>query len=262
MANLAVRFFRYCNINLGLGQLWETIGDQRRNPQYGLNILVPKCMAGIVTRAESLRQMAKVIQEGTLDKVAGRSRPSDDTLSYGLKGACADDIKAINQGVLTKVRHNKALDQTRVAGYRVCAVDGTGVFSTVTTRQGQDSHYRKGVHGEALKAKVYQEHALAVSYVGGSGPKPLLALERIPSGVGETTMAIRVLNDLYKTQFRYCDIITADALYARAPFINCVCDQNKDVVIRVKQDHFALIQDADALFAEREPKHHYQRIRR
>ncbi len=89
---------------------------------------------------------------------------------------------------------------------------------------------------------------MAVSYVGGSGPKPLLTLQRIPAGKGETTVAIEVLKDLYQRHWRYCDIITVDALYAKAPFINEVLSQYKDVVVRVKQENYEIIKDADALF--------------
>ncbi len=56
-------------------------------------------------------------------------------------------------------------------------------------------------------------------------------------------------------------LFTVDALFAKAPFINEVLSQNKDVVVRVKQEHYEIIKDADALFAGRAPDHVHSRIR-
>lgn len=262
MANLAERFFNYSTRVMGLGQHLESIQDGRIGPQHSLASILAKTIACIVTSVPSLNQMEKVIKEGTLNKVGGASTPSADTIGYALERVCTKDLDTANDAIITKARRNKSVADTTVEGYRVCAIDGTGIFSTKSERLGKELHYRRGVHGEKIKEPLYLEHALGVSYVGGSGPKLMLALERIPRNKGETTVAVEVLEKLYHRHYRYCDMITVDALYAKAPFINTVLSQNKDVVVRVKQDNYSIIKDADAIFDQRQPNEEHDRIRR
>ncbi len=262
MANIATRFFRYCTKVFSLPQALKRVEDRRVGPKYALSSVLGKVVACIATGVPSFNQMSKVMKEGTLNKVGGHGKPSADTLAYSLERASLKDLDNVADAIITKARYNKSLTDTLVEGYRVCAVDGTGIYSTESERLGEGLHYRKGVHGETIKKPIYLAHALAVSYVGGTGPKPILALQQIPAGKGETTMALEVLKDLYQRHFRYCDIITVDALYARAPFINEVLCQKKDVVVRVKQQNYSIIKDADGLFKSRAPDEVHKRVPR
>jgi len=64
---------------------------------------------------------------------------------------------------------------------------------------------------------------------------------------------MRLLKELYRRHNRYTDIITLDSLYAKAPIINEITSQNMIAVIRVKQQDYHIICDAEGLFAERKP---------
>jgi hypothetical protein len=61
------------------------------------------------------------------------------------------------------------------------------------------------------------------------------------------------MSRLYLNLFRYCDIVVVDALYAVAPFMNTVLEQNKDILVKVKQENREIIKDAEGLFKCREP---------
>lgn len=98
---------------------------------------------------------------------------------------------------------------------------------------------------------------MGAAYVGRP-PNLILGLERILPGEGEQTAALRLLKNLYREQCRYADIITFDSLYASAPVINEVLEQNKIAVIRVKKENYHIIQDAAGLFAGRSPD--YDRV--
>ncbi len=65
----------------------------------------------------------------------------------------------------------------------------------------------------------------------------MLGLERVGRGEGEITATMRLLKEFYRRHNRYTDIITLDSLYAKAPIINEIIDQNMIAVIRVKQQH-------------------------
>jgi hypothetical protein len=63
-------------------------------------------------------------------------------------------------------------------------------------------------------------------------------------GEGEVTAAIRLLGKAQHRNWRYCDMICADALYAQAPFINAVSALGKWII---------LVRDMDGLVADRSP---------
>ncbi len=220
-----------------------------------------KLIAGISIGLPSLNQLESHIRDGFLDGVGGNGRPVADCFSRLLPLLSEEQLADVVDSITRQARYNRALDQTRVAGYRVVAVDGTGLFSTYSARLGEKGHYRKGVHGEDIAQPIYLEHAVAVSYVSAQGPNLLLDLVRIPQGEGETTTARKTMASLFERICRFCDIVTVDSLYAQAPFINEVLRQGKDIVVRVKQENYNIIKDAEGLFKQREPDYRRQDVK-
>jgi len=260
--NLLKRFCHYTIKRYGLDQLFDSVRDGRRSPQHKLPDILWKVTGGIITGLGSFNQMEEAIRDGDFKYLGSKKIPSADTLSRALEVSNLEDLKMVNDEIVTQARRNKSLRTTTVDGYKVVAIDGSGVFATRSTNRGKHSHCRRDVHGERTAENLYLENVLAVSYVGERGPKPILALERIPKGAGESTIAVEVLQDLYRRHWRYCDIVTMDAGFAGAPVLNEIVGQNKDYVVRVKQERYSIISDADALFEGREPDHVYKDIQR
>ena len=105
---------------------------------------------------------------------------------------------------------------------------------------------------DGSKETDYHEDLVGVAYAHRP-PSLILGLERVAPGEGELTAALRLLKKLYQEHFRYCDVISMDALYAKAPVLNEIADQNKIAVIRVKQENYNIIKDAAGLFAHGKP---------
>jgi hypothetical protein len=261
MADVFERFVSYCNGTYGVEQYLRQVKDGRVGPRYGLPGLALRMMIGIVTGIRSMNQLAEAIHDGSYDGVAGTDRPSADTFIYAFKRVDRDSLVRVSDAIITKARRNKALDQTRVEGFRVVAIDGTGLFSTKSERLGHAGHHRKDVHGGSVEKERYLEHALGVQYVSASGTNLLLDLVRIPAGQGETTVARAALEDLYRRHCRFCDVVTVDAGFAGSPFLNTVLGQNKHVIVRVKQEDYNIIKDADALFEGQSPNEVHRRVR-
>lgn len=253
MANLMVRFYRYANKSFCCDARFDALEDKRRGPIHPLKCLIWKMVGGIMTGFDSFNQLEEAIKDGDFDCLGGTNRPSADTFSRAFALSDPLSIIGVNDYMIQKSRYNKALQDVRVEGFRVVAIDGTGLFSTVSQRLGKDSHYRRGPHGEELEGSVYLEHALAISYVGGNGPLLLLALTRMPKGQGETTVAQSELKRLFAEHCRYCDVFTLDAGFAKAPVLNVILDENKEFVVRVKQENYDIIKDAAGLFDGVEP---------
>lgn len=261
MSNLAKRFYAYSERTFHLSEMFRRVKDGRKDPAHALDALLWKGIAAITTGLDSFNQWEEAIQAGDLDRIVSRTRPSADTFSRAF-GVCErTGLLDCHDAMVKKVRYNKALEDVKVEGYRVVAIDGSGTFSTRSRRLGRWAHHRRGVHGEKLDEEIYLEQVLAVSYVGGTGPTVLLALERIPPGQGETTVARKTLQRLYARQCRYCDVITVDANFAKGPVLNAVLDQKKEFVVRVKQEHYGIIQDVAGLFDGAAPDETHQNVK-
>lgn len=70
-------------------------------------------------------------------------------------------------------------------------------------------------------------------------------------GEGEITGARRLLQKTVKRHGRLVDIVTLDALYAKASFIHEALNQNIDVVIRMKEERRLIMKDAKGIFDSR-----------
>jgi hypothetical protein len=73
-------------------------------------------------------------------------------------------------------------------------------------------------------------------------------------GEGEETAAKRLLERVFLNYPRFFDIVTGDALYFDAPFINFCRAHGKHAIVVMKGDDRLLLQDAQALFAQRPPQ--------
>ena len=78
---------------------------------------------------------------------------------------------------------------------------------------------------------------------------------------GEVTAAIRLLGKAQHRNWRYCDMICADALYAQAPFINAVSALGKWIIIKLKQDNYHLVRDMDGLMSISDGENLWRRMK-
>ena len=135
-----------------------------------------------------------------------------------------------------------------VDGLVVAGIDGTELYSTKAQSRSCTRCCMRNNDG----VNEYYERVVAVCYVG-EGPALLIGMRKQEKGEGELNAGISILKELYWRNTKFCDVIVADALYAKAPFINEVTSQGKWVVIRVKQDDYLIVKDAEGLFAGRAP---------
>jgi hypothetical protein len=77
-------------------------------------------------------------------------------------------------------------------------------------------------------------------------------------GEGETVCAARLFERVVADYPRAFDVVSADSLYAGAPFVKCVIDRGKDVIVVMKDERRDLLKDADRCFAGQAPVLVYQ----
>jgi hypothetical protein len=251
----AFQLIKYVNKVYGLNQQLGAIKDGRINPQIELLEILTIILAGLLSGILSFNHLEGLLKKGYFRKLMGSNeqRGSADTFGYALERLRCDALIRINDLIINQARRNKVMNGGTIDGFTVVAIDGTEVVRS-TSKHRSCSKCRSSVYNkdEADEITYYHENIVGAAYVGRP-PGLVLGLERILKGEGEVTAAIRLLRSLYQRHFRYADILVFDALYAKAPVIKEVLAQNKIAVIRVKQENYQIVRDADDLFKNRKP---------
>lgn len=255
MKQRAIQLIKYVNKVYRLNQQLTAIKDGRVNPQVLLSEILTVLFFGLLAGVLSFNHLENLLRNGYFDNLLGKkkARGSADTFGYALARVNPKEFEAINDQIINQARRNKAFAGGTIDGFTVVAIDGTEVLRS-KSEHWSCSKCRRSVFnkGETAETTYYHENIVGAAYVG-KPPNLIIGLERIASGEGESSAALRLIQRLYQRHFRYADILVFDALFAQAPIINEVLSQNKIAVIRVKQDNYHIIRDADELFKHRKP---------
>jgi len=248
--NRMKQLWDYASKVYGFDRFLRRYRDSRVSPRIPSSVIISLLVAGIAGRVGSLYQLERMGKDGELDgAVRFRKKPSADTLEYALCHADLRALMAYNAELIQKARRNKVHSNGTISGWRVCAIDGTEVHLTRRPcKKALGWAKRRCSDGE----DEYYERAVAISYIGNK-PRLVITMMRIMPGETEVKAALRAIEEAYRWNWRYCDIICADALYAQAPFINAVVGQNKDVVVKVKREELNIVKDMEGLIAKRPP---------
>jgi hypothetical protein len=99
----------------------------------------------------------------------------------------------------------------------------------------------------------YYHRGVACHLVGFDLAAPL-DLEMIQPGEDEVAAASRLVRRVCRQYPRFFDAFVADALYFQAPFVNLCLEVGKPLVSVLKGERRSLLQDAQGLFQDQEPK--------
>ncbi|GGJ96354.1 hypothetical protein GCM10007063_18460 [Lentibacillus kapialis] len=180
-----------------------------------------------------------------------KGKPSHDTLRDTLCQWDLDHLDQCHDQFIARFKQNRGPRKGNIDGWRVGAIDGVELFNS-TSRSCSDCLVRRNKEGET----EYFHRAVFLQKVGGD-PRIIYDVEHLKprdgagKDEGEITGAGRLL-ERTKRHGRLMDIITADALYAKASFIHQVLNQGMDAVIRMKEERRLIMQDARGLFDHRQ----------
>ncbi|MFO7952116.1 MAG: hypothetical protein R6U91_04850, partial [Bacillota bacterium] len=251
----ARQLFKYINKVYGIFQSFTAISDGRVNPSIPLASILKVLFCAMVLKVHSFNLIESYLREGCFNKFLGSAEVglSADTLGYALARTTLRQFIEINDSVIKKARYGKVYQGGTIDGFKVTALDGSEVFRTKCGSWScEKCRITEITKEDGSKEAQYHEDIVGACYVGRH-PNLVLGLERVGRGEGEITAAHRLLKELYRRHNRYTDIITLDSLYAKAPIINEIIAQNMIAVIRVKQQDYHIIRDAEGLFFGREP---------
>lgn len=229
--------------------------DARRDPDISPTSVFLALFHGFVFRLPSFQQLDSELSHSYLQHWIGVERAfRDDTLRYSLCGFDLEPLQSMLVDVNRRLKRSKALDQGRIQGRMVAALDGIEVLSSFS--RGCENCLerrvsRKDQAGRKIEETQYYHRAVGCQMVH-SAVKPFLAVEWLRPGEGEETAALRLLTrlpELYGS--RFFDILLLDALYVQSPVLELTQKTGWDVVISLKQNSRDLYQSAVRLFAHR-----------
>jgi hypothetical protein len=253
------RFCHYVEKCFHLGDLLSLFTDSRPKPQIPGAAVFASVFALFACNRTSLNSLEKDLVHfpSRLRGIVGPRPPSIDTIGRVYAQADSDGLRQMLAAVHHRLKRNKALadgDELKMA-----AVDGHEFFRSRKRCCEQCQQRTIKVKGEEVIEYYHQavvchliEHRLAVP----------LDVELLRPGEGEETAAKRLLLRVFANYPRYFDVVSGDALYFDAPFINFCLDHGKHALVVVKGEHRVLLQDAQGLFAQQPPHQQWQDGRR
>ena len=239
--------------HFGLRRQVADLRDERERPQISM-ATVWLCVFGMFAlRLRSFNALEEELgrRRGWERWVGGRRLPSADTVGRVLAGASLAEQRALLLGLGRRAWRAKTIHGRPGETYRVVAVDGHELWAS-----------RARCCAECLSREVPEKggpvreyyHRVVVAQWVGVTPPGILDLERIRPGEGEVGAARRLVARILGRAGRLIDVITADALYLEAPFIEMVLAAGKHVVVVMKQEGRDLYQDAARLRALHAPQ--------
>ena len=262
MKQRALQFLKYINNVHRFKQFLINLSDGRINPSIPLNSLISVIFLGIVTRMGSFNQIEENMHLGYFNKALKKRfvKGSADTFGYGLKFLKPEEFRDYNHLVVKTARYNKAFQGGTIDGFTVISLDGTRLTCTESKQRHCEKCKSTDFAAEdGSRYLQWHEDFVGAAYVG-KHPNLVLVIERIEPGEGETRAALRLLDNIRAGHYYYADIVTLDSLYAGTPVINKLLDHNVIGIIRVKQEHYNLIKDAEGLFSNRSPDIEKRRV--
>ena len=227
----------------------QTLSETRQRPQIPASAVFVSAWAMFATGRGSLNSLEKEARiPARLRGLVGSKAPSADTMGLVYSQLKSEELRRMLSAFNHQVRRNKALGPG--GDLLLVAVDGHEFFAS-RKRCCPDCQTREIQLKDRTVTEYY--HRGVVCHLIGHGLALPFDVELQRPGEGEETTAKRLLERVFIEYERFIDVVTGDALYFDAPFINFCLNHHKHVVVVVKGDHRLLLQDAQQLFSQRTP---------
>ena len=252
------RFCRYVDKCFQLRELLPRLTDSRPQPQVSTAAVFASVFALFACNRTSLNRLEKDLVRfpSRLRGLVGPRPPSVDTLGrvYALLDSAS--LRQLLVQMHHRLKRNKALAD--VDDLKIVAVDGHEFFASRKRCCSQCQQRTLTVGGEEVTE--YYHQGVVCHLIGHVLAVPL-DVELLRPGEGEETAAKRLLQRVMAHYPRFFDVVSGDALYFDAPFINFCRDHHKHVLVVVKGEHRLLLQDAAGVFAGQSPQRWQDRQR-
>lgn len=239
-----------------LKQMVKQAKDGRKDPDIRASTIFVVMLFFFLFRLRSMEELDRNLKKGRfrqLISIDEKMPSSHDVVRQALVKWDLESHQASHDLFIHRFKQNKGPRQGTVDGWRVAAIDGFELF-TSKSRCCDECLTRQLTSGET----EYFHRGVVMQKVGGD-PRIIYETELLKKkdgsdkAEGETVAASRLIRNSAKRHGVLADVLTLDALYAKASIIHEALDHNMHVVVRMKEERRLIMKDAKGLFDARPP---------
>lgn len=243
------RVLAYSDKTFDLRDQWREVRDFRPQPQIPTHVFPATIFLMFLCRLRSFNELEQYANQASWQCWLRHAAPSVDEIAYVSERMDLSSLRDVLAHIYTRLMRNKVLKPMR--GWRVAAVDGHEIGCSY--KRCCDECLTRNVEVKDGHRLQYYHRIVAFQLLGWDC-RLLLDAELIRKGEDEVAAATRMIERVLHRFPRSFDILTGDALYARAPLLNLLDEHGKHALMVLKDERRDLLIDAEALFAEQHPQ--------
>jgi hypothetical protein len=265
--NRLAQFLQYTGKVFGLKARLRTVRDGRSEPQVPLLPLIICLMLGVVMRIGSYLDLAEQTQSRRRWRhLCGLKAPvQHEIFGYVTERMKPEDWRQNQAHLAKELKRNKALESCKINGLLFLSMDATEHFASFSRTCSCCSQRQIEVlDDEGKKVKVTQYyHRYVFAHLGGPKVHLVLDVEPILPGEEECAAALRLLGRIRRLYGpRFFEGITADAWYAKGPFLRALDKLGWLWVAVLKREDMEVFQEAVQLSKNHQPTAEFRDDRR
>jgi len=256
--NRLAQFLQYTSKVFELQRLLRSVREGRSEPQVPLLPLVLCLVLGVVTRISSYLDLAQQTKDRRRWRhLCGLKAPvQHEIFGYATERMQPEDWRQNQAQVAKQLKRNKALESAKIKGLLFVSLDANEHFASFSRTCPRCSQRQVEVSGpDGGKVKVIQfYHRYVFAHLSGPKIHIVLDIEPIHPGEDECAAALRLLGRLRRIYGpRFFDGISADAWYAKGPFLRAVDKLGWWWIVVLKREDMEVYQEALQLSRGQQP---------
>jgi hypothetical protein len=198
-----------------LQDLWREVRDFRPRPQIPTHVFPATIFLMFLCRLRSFHELEQYADQSSWRRWLEHAVPSVDEIAYVSERMDLSSLRELLAHLYTRLMRNKVLQP--MAGWRVAAVDGHEIGCSY--KRCCDECLTRHTKDNDDQCLQYYHRIVAFQLLGDNF-RFLLDAELIRKREDEVAAATRMIERVLRRFPRSFDILTGDALYARAPLFN------------------------------------------
>lgn len=243
---------------LGLKGLLRSVRDGRVEPKVPLLPLVLCLVLGVVTRIGSCLDLAQQTKDRRRWRhLCGLKSPvQNEIFGYAAERMDPEDWRQNQARLAKELKANKRFESAKTKGLLFASIDANEHFASFSRTCPCCCQRQVEVTGpDGGKVKVIQfYHRYVFAHISGPQVNIVLDVEPIRPGEDECAAALRLLGRLRRIYGpRFFDGISADAWYAKGPFLRAIDKLGWLWIVVLKRQDMEIYQEALALSRGQQP---------
>lgn len=265
--NRLAQFLGYSGKVFALKGLLRRVRDGRSEPRIPVLPLVLCLVLGVVMRIGSYLDLAEQTKSRRRWRhLCGLKGPLDhEVFGYVTERMSPEDWRQNQAQVAKELKRNKAFESCKIKGLLFLSSDANehfASFSRTCPRCCQRQVEVLDSDGKKVKVTQYY-HRYVFAHLSGPKFNLVLDLEPILPGEDECAAALRLLGRIRRHYGpRFFDGITADAWYAKGPFLRALDKLGWLWIVVLKREDMDVFQEAIQLSKNQKPNEEFRDERR